>query len=142
MEWNIKLLDDKKIKFSLILCLIIGSILYLYFLQQVESKFILYCPFHLLTGLYCPGCGSLRGLHSILNGNFLAALHYNALMVFSLPFIVYSFIIYSYKEISGKELKRIFVKPVFIWLLLVLVLLFWIIRNIPVYPFTVLAPGG
>jgi hypothetical protein len=137
MEWNIKLLDDKKIKFSLILCLIIGSILYLYFLQQVESKFILYCPFHLLTGLYCPGCGSLRGLHSILNGNFLAALHYNALMVFSLPFIIY-----SYKEISGKELKRIFVKPVFIWLLLVLVLLFWIIRNIPVYPFTVLAPGG
>ena len=29
------------------------------------------CPFHLLTGLECPGCGSQRAVHSLLNGDLL-----------------------------------------------------------------------
>ena len=39
------------------------------------------CPFLTLTGLQCPGCGTLRGLHQLLNGHLIAALGLNIVMV-------------------------------------------------------------
>jgi hypothetical protein len=113
-----------------------------YFLPQVEMVIHFQCPFHLLTGYYCPGCGSSRGLHSLMHGNIIEAMRNNLLMVISLPYLIYSFVLFSYKEISGKELKRIFIKPYYIWLLLAFILLFWVLRNIPSYPFSLLAPQG
>ena len=44
------------------------------------------CPFHALTGLYCPGCGSCRALHQLLSGHVGAAISYNLLTILALPF--------------------------------------------------------
>ena len=49
------------------------------------------CPFLRLTGCYCPGCGTLRALHSLLYGDLAAAFGYNPLAILSLPFVTYSF---------------------------------------------------
>src|SRR6059036_559562 len=43
------------------------------------------CFFHKSTGLLCPGCGSLRAMHQLLHGHVAAAMHFNALLVLSLP---------------------------------------------------------
>ena len=48
------------------------------------------CPFLSLTGCYCPGCGTLRALHTLLRGDVAGAIGYNVLTVLSLPFIAYS----------------------------------------------------
>lgn len=128
------------LKITLTTLLLAASFLFLYFLPDIETKIVFHCPFHLITGLYCPGCGSLRGLHYLTHGNFLKAFNYNPLTILSLPFLVYSFAIFLYKEISGKELKTFFIKPAYIWLLLAFVIIFWVLRNIPVYPFNILAP--
>lgn len=45
------------------------------------------CAFYSLTGFKCPGCGSQRAIHALLHADVLAAIRYNALLVFSLPFI-------------------------------------------------------
>src|SRR5690349_2777045 len=45
------------------------------------------CPFHSLTGLLCPGCGSQRALHQILHGHIGASFKLNPLF---LPGIVYA----------------------------------------------------
>ncbi len=37
------------------------------------------CPFHWLTGLYCPVCGSIRGAHALLHGHVLEAMRCNVL---------------------------------------------------------------
>lgn len=37
------------------------------------------CPSRLVTGLDCPGCGSQRALHAMLNGDFAAMFRYNAI---------------------------------------------------------------
>ncbi len=37
------------------------------------------CPFHWLTGLYCPVCGSIRGMHALLHGHVLDAVRCNVL---------------------------------------------------------------
>ncbi|WP_373279198.1 DUF2752 domain-containing protein [Skermania piniformis] len=38
-----------------------------------------YCPFRLLTGWWCPGCGGLRAVHDLTDGQLVAALGENAL---------------------------------------------------------------
>src|SRR3954469_433030 len=35
------------------------------------------CPFHQMTGLWCPACGLTRGTYQLLHGHLGAALSYN-----------------------------------------------------------------
>ena len=128
------------LRLSFIIGLLAMAYLYFFFLPIIETKIIFYCPFHMLTGLYCPGCGTLRGLHYLAHGNFLKFINCNPLAFLSIPFLVYSFCVFFYKEITGKELKNFFIRPFFIWLLLAIILIFWVLRNIPKYPFSILAP--
>jgi hypothetical protein len=39
------------------------------------------CPFHAVTGLWCPGCGGLRAVHDLTHGHLTLALHENVLVV-------------------------------------------------------------
>lgn len=98
------------------------------------------CPFHALTGLYCPGCGTLRALHHLLHGRPLQALGLNLLTVISLPFLGYALASETLLATVGKRLPGVRLPASWIWALLVAIMLFWIFRNIPVYPFTILAP--
>ena len=47
-----------------------------------------YCPWLLLTGTYCPGCGGLRAVNDLTNGDLAAAASSNLLFVASLPVLV------------------------------------------------------
>jgi len=92
------------------------------------------CPFHALTGLDCPGCGSLRGLHQLLRGHLGAAFELNPLMVLALPFEVYALASGLLRQLTGRSLPRFHAPPACIWALLAAVLLFWVFRNTPFYP--------
>ena len=105
-----------------------------------EPGFFPPCPFYSLTGLHCPGCGTLRGLHQLLHGNLLAAFGYNPYSMLALPIIAYAFLNAALSTAWGKRLPAPFVHPMLIWGLLFAVLAFWALRNVPLYPFTVLAP--
>ena len=98
------------------------------------------CPFYWLTGCYCPGCGSLRALHQLVRGHLATALGLNPLMVLSLPFVGYFFVSHARIVVTGRSLKAFFVRPVFIWVLLGVILAYWVLRNLPFYPFSLLAP--
>lgn len=98
------------------------------------------CPFHSLTGLNCPGCGTLRGLHQLMHGHLLVALNHNALTMLSLPFFGYSFVSYALLAVRGRGLPRAFVHPFYIKALFWIIIGFWVLRNIPVYPLTLLSP--
>lgn len=43
------------------------------------------CPTRLLTGLDCPACGTLRGLHELSRGHIAAALDHNVLLLAAVP---------------------------------------------------------
>jgi hypothetical protein len=100
------------------------------------------CPLHALTGLYCPGCGSLRAFHQLLLGNLGAAFAFNPLAVISLPFLVYGTVSYALFQICGRYLPRWLLAASWIWTLLAAIILFAVLRNIPAYPFDLLVPGG
>ena len=98
------------------------------------------CPFHKLTGLYCPGCGSLRALHQLFHGHLAAAFGLNPLMILSLPFVAYGLTAQFLHDFFDIKIPVPFISARWIWAIFTLILLYAIARNIPVTPFTHLAP--
>ena len=117
-----------------------GYILYTF--NPASSALYMPCPFHKLTGFYCPGCGTLRAIHHLLHGHVVTALRLNPLMVLLLPFLGYSFFAYVMGNIRGRPLPPLVVPAIAIWVFLGVVFLFWGTRNISTYPFSLLTLPG
>jgi len=109
--------------------LIAGCIIYFTY-NPVESVLFPKCPFQLLTGLKCPGCGSQRTIHALLHLDFYAAFRHNALLLFSIPYIillVVAKIVCFFSPDSTFPAK--IQSASIIWSFFAIVILFWITRN-------------
>jgi len=99
------------------------------------------CQFHSLTGLWCPGCGLTRGFHQLLTGHPLSALQFNIFVPLALVAIIGSW--WSWMRRSwgrqGIRVPRTVARRSAAWLPAALVL-YGVLRNIPVAPFKSLAP--
>jgi hypothetical protein len=125
---------------SAVVALGAGGLSIIYLLDPSSSDLYPPCPFLALTGFYCPGCGTLRALHQLTLGHPVAALDLNPLMVLLLPFVAYFLASHAMLAVTGRPLRRFFVRPALIWTLLGIILVYWLLRNVPGYPFTLLAP--
>ena len=116
----------------------LGAIaIFLFFFNpaSASNQFFPKCPFRLLTGWQCPGCGSTRACYQLLHLHPVAAFKLNPLMVMTLPFIVYGFLGFTKSAITGKPHRRLFIPPFYLWAWLVVLIFFWVFRNTPWYPF-------
>jgi hypothetical protein len=118
------------------LSIAIGAI-YLFIFEPGKTGFFPACPFRMLTGFTCPGCGSTRGLHRLLHGDIVSALEFNPLMVLSLPFLLYALVRYTAAAVSGRPLQRHNIDAKYIWVLFGIIMSFWIFRNTRFYPFPI-----
>lgn len=98
------------------------------------------CPFLGITGYHCPGCGTLRALHQLLHGSLVSGLGYNPLAALTLPFIMYSWATGAMRAFRIPAPRTALVPHQLIWALVVGIAVFWVLRNVPVDPLTVLAP--
>ena len=112
----------------------------LYFFDPAGQGFFPSCPFHALTGLYCPGCGSGRALHQLLHGNLAAAWGLNPLLMIALPVLFYFSAVRLWAAPGRRRPPGLNPSRRFYWAAFGMIAAFWILRNIPVYPFTLLAP--
>lgn len=100
------------------------------------------CPSKMLTGYDCPGCGSLRGLHSLLHGDFAAAWRYNPAIFVAIFLLILIGIagIHRRKSIAvhvspgivrfSRKTSRIVDHPVFPIILLAAIFVWTIVRNL------------
>lgn len=110
-----------------LLAVILVGVLFLF--DPHSSSFFPPCPLKSATGWECPGCGSTRAMHLLLHGRILEALGKNPLMVVSIPVLL--------AMLLWPAITR---KPWVAWSTLIILVTYGIIRNIPVAPFTLLAP--
>lgn len=110
----------------------------LFFCDPARVPIYPVCFFHRVTGLDCPGCGSLRALHELLHGNLAAALHFNAFLVLSLP--VFAWLGFRFSAPGMKNEPVPAFRPVWLWLYLSAFLTFGILRDLPVPLFAAFAP--
>lgn len=105
---------------------------------------LLRCSFHELTGLQCPGCGATRALWLLAHGHPLLALRYHAPLILILPWLAWHW---------GRHLADLWrdtpPRPMFDppkaavgYGIVIGLVAFWILRNVPVFPLTLLAPPG
>lgn len=96
------------------------------------------CPFHAVTGLYCPGCGAMRAVVALSQLQFYQALRYNALLVAALPVLAVLGVQEIIAYLRGKPTKQGRGTIVLIIIFAVLTVAFTILRNLPQFAF--LAP--
>lgn len=93
------------------------------------------CFFHQTTGLLCAGCGCLRAMHQLLHGHLATAFRFNPLFTASLPFLVWFGVRQTVRKVRNQPAS---VHPKWLWLLLVVLIGFTLVRNVPGMPFAAL----
>jgi uncharacterized membrane protein YedE/YeeE len=108
----------------------LAGALTLYLFPPEDNPFYPQCPIFRLTHLYCPGCGATRALAALLHGRVVEALHYNALLVLLLPFLLgYFAIVYWHAVKQNRWVWPPLRTSTLIWLL-VIAAGFTILRNV------------
>jgi len=111
----------------------------LFWFDPSRTPFYPTCQFHRLTGLQCPGCGSLRAMHQLLHGSLAAAFHFNALLVVSLPALAWWAARRGIGLWKGEPLPD-GIRPAWLWCALAAALAFGILRNLPLAQLAWLRP--
>lgn len=94
---------------------------------------LLFCPLHEWTGLNCITCGATRAFESLLRGDILTAFQQNALLVISLPFVIYHLAALIINRVARKPLLR----PISLSrkagiVLIIVAVAFMVVRNLPI----------
>ena len=98
------------------------------------------CLFRELSGWYCPGCGTTRALHALAHGDLAGVWAMNPLLpvlAVLLPAVIW----------RGSGRRRAWAGSRQDWLVSArfwvgLIGVYWVARNLPWWPFSLLAPGG
>lgn len=96
-----------------------------HFFDPSHSAMAPKCPFWLLTGYKCPGCGSQRALHAFLNGHFWEGIQYNYLM---LPLLIYALLLLVLPRNS--RLHDWLTSATACIVLAIVIGLWWVVRNL------------
>lgn len=89
------------------------------------------CPFLLLSGFYCPGCGGLRAVHHLAHGDLAGAWDLNPLVTLSIPVAVALWVGWLVATLRGRPPWTPSTRMVSG--LAIVVVAFWVLRNIPLF---------
>lgn len=131
----------KKILQAGLLVFILGLAVLFFLLNPSEQQLFPRCVFNSLSGYYCPGCGSQRAIHSLLHLNFEGVVSNNFLFLPAVLAIAYHYSHPLLNKQFGWKLPNILYKKYTPWIIFGIILLFWLLRNLSFYPFSVLAPN-
>lgn len=124
-------IKQKKIRKGLLISTLLIFLLMLFLYNPQHSIFFPKCPFYLLTGWQCPGCGSQRAIHCLLHFDLVQAFNYNALMVISIPYMIAG--IY-FEYFNGKrrhpQIRKILFGEKMCYILLIAIFVFFMGRNL------------
>lgn len=105
------------------------ALVLLYLLPPEEFPYWPKCMLYQTTGLHCPGCGCTRALSALLHGDIHKCFTNNILFI---PSIIVAVIVFLCPKLMKSRC--------FTWGFITIVVLFFILRNLPWQPFCLLAP--
>ncbi|MEV0619933.1 DUF2752 domain-containing protein [Nonomuraea sp. NPDC050404] len=89
------------------------------------------CPFLWATGLYCPGCGTMRTIHALAHLDPVAALGLNPLAVVMVPFLLFWWGRWVVRAWQGRSRMTKLAHPAWLWAFIAIILVYWVVRNLP-----------
>jgi len=117
----------------------VAGVLAAHVADPLHERWLPRCPFHELTGLWCPVCGSTRAASALAHGNVLATIRHNALFLPALAALAWLWTTMALRAFAPSLAERRWAqgpgvlvrRPV--WLLGVLGA-FFVLRNVPGLP--------
>lgn len=103
----------------------------LHFHDPHDSGAYGYCPFLLLTGRPCPGCGGMRAINDLTRMDVVAAVSSNALAVSFVAVLIGAFLLWLPKRWRGRSDRMIVVGPKAAVAILAATFIFGVVRNTP-----------
>lgn len=129
----------------IILVIFVATILlgvwYLYNNSPDNDSNVAVCLTHTLFNVYCPGCGISHCLYNVLHLDFYQAFRYNPFVFILAPFLgVYTISSMISWTITGENKINRYLSSKLLIVIIILLILYAVLRNIPIYPFNLLAP--
>ncbi len=112
-----------------VILLFLAAIFYAFRHFPIHSHKYPVCPWYYITNTYCPGCGTLRGISGIINGDILALVKYNILATVFLPILLYKYISLMCESIISYRLPIVCPSKNETMLLVLVILLYGVFRN-------------
>ncbi len=120
-------------------CSCAGASAFLYAVDPSHHAVYPQCLLYNATGIYCAGCGATRALYALLHGRVIEALHDNALFIAGLPLILYVIGKYAASAWRDNAWPRITFDITNLTqrgiIVVLLMIGFMIVRNLPGWPF-------
>ncbi|MBJ8340167.1 DUF2752 domain-containing protein [Antrihabitans sp. YC3-6] len=109
----------------------VGAVALLHFRDPHVQNSYGICPFHYLTGLWCPGCGGMRAVNDLTNGDLLGSLSSNVIALPLLVVLVGAWVLWVRRRLRGDSGRMIVLhKPATI-AVIVFLIVFTVFRNTP-----------
>lgn len=95
------------------------------------------CPFRVITGLDCPGCGGTRAFYALTQGDVVLAMDHNLLAVTLLPVLATVWAMWLTRRLKYGRLGRAPVPAAAVSMGIAIAMgVFWVARNLPWWPFS------
>ncbi len=73
--------------------------------QLFEWLLSMPCPFRVITGLYCPGCGGTRAVKLFLQGHWLMSFRFHPLVLYGVLAVGAEALLFLTALVKGKQKK-------------------------------------
>lgn len=115
----------------------LGALGYLSMVDPNEPGHYPLCPTKALLGIDCPGCGCMRGLYSLTQGDIAGAANHNILLLIAVPFVIVlwvRWVMHSWRGVSpAVSMRTSRLRNRAMILALVAILAFGVVRNFVPY---------
>jgi Protein of unknown function (DUF2752) len=98
------------------------------------------CPSIALFGVHCPGCGSMRAMHALTQGDVVGVVSRNALVPVGLVLLAWAWLAWVDQRLGIGRVREIRPPVPALYASVVIVIAFAVLRNLPFAPFSALAP--
>jgi hypothetical protein len=106
----------------------VAALLVLHYFPPGQVPIYPLCPMKQSTGLDCPGCGGLRAMHQLTNGNLSAAWQLNPFVFLFVPLVAYEAVVRGGLK---KDRLSVLARPRLLVVLGLFLLAFTLVRNLP-----------
>jgi hypothetical protein len=120
--------------------MIAGGSAFVAIVEPTKATFLPVCPLYSFTGLACPGCGLTRGFHALFHGDIIPAIDFNLFTPVWAVIFSWVFVSLILLAVRGRGLNMWPTNPRFMYVFLGVLVVFGVLRNIPVWPLTILFP--